>query len=276
MVFKRRKIWQKNVVDYLFLFLVSTGFAKSFFRSLKSSFRSLISFLMSVVLFSILFLPLKSFVLNQAPFKQEFLELVLGGFGGQEAILFKYENQALLSNAISLFGFPQLIRNILFVFVGKASILSIGGVIGEALYQFLLTAIVGMVLFVVISVGFHILLSFVFVQLKGGEGLFVTKRFFSGCLGAIKGVFLFLTIETALLSFAEVLSIGFIKDFVLSSSVGMMCGDFLSGAVLSLSQGLFWLFVLNTVRVFVNFLLRLRIIVCFVVLGFLDNGKNNA
>jgi len=226
-------------VDYLFLFLVSTGFAKSFFRSLKSSLRSLMSYVVTVVLFFSLFFPFKNLIANYAPFKKEFLEIVLGGFVGQKEMFLQFQTLDMLTEQISTLEFPQMIKNILLFFVEKTENLSVAGVIGESLYQFLLTGIVGIFLFVLLSVGTHILFSFAFMRLKGGEDLFVTKRFFSGCLGGIKGVLLFFTIETALLSFAEVLSISFIKDFVLSSSVGGVGNAFLSDFVLSLSQGLF-------------------------------------
>lgn len=226
-------------MDYLFLFLVSTGFAKSFFRSLKSSVKSLISFVVTIIIFSFVFLPLKNLVLQIGLFKQEFLDLVKGGFLGQQNFTLEHQNKALLIEAISTFGFPQLIKNILLFFASKGNVLSIGGVIGEALYQTLAIALVGVFLFVLISVFVHIFLSFVFFKIKGGENLFVTKRLLSGCVGGVKGVLIFLTIETALLSFAEVLSISFLKNFVLSSSVGSIGNEFLSGAIFSLSQGLF-------------------------------------
>ena len=212
-------------MDYLFLFLISTGFAKGVFRSLKSATKSLIAYALTIVVFSLVFFPIKDFVLSLGLFENEFQSFVLDGLSANKELSFVFQSKAELVLGMEKLKLPKTIIQVLLAGCKEGSV-SIGGLIAKLLYQFLCVAIVGIALYVVISIFVGILVSFLFAKVRGGEGMFVTKRFLSGGISAVKGCLIFLTIETALLAIAGVLNIGFLQDFVLSSAIGKV-GRFL-------------------------------------------------
>ncbi len=222
-------------MDYLFLFLISTGFVAGVFKGLKRSLKSFLSMIITFAFFSFIFIPLKDFVISQGFLKSEiadFIEEKVSTFGefGQEFLSIED-----LTFAISNSSVPSVFKNILLNYLGKNNAeLKICTLIGGVVYEFIVMIVLAIVVFIAVNLVVNFILSILFVKFKNVESnIFVTKTFLSGCVGIMKGMLVFTGIEFVLLFIGGYLQISEIQNFVQSSNIGSITYGLISNQVLS-------------------------------------------
>lgn len=228
-------------MDYLFLFLISTGFVGGVFCGLKKSVKALFCLILTFAIFALIFVPIKDFLCNEAILKNEFISFVEEKTQNINILGKEYLSREELLSSINDLALPDFLKGLLENFCKAESLsrFSLASAIGEGCYVLILIILLAIVLLIALSLIVNICLSFVLMKAKLNKEMFVTKRFISGGVGVMRGVVIFIGIEIALLFLGEVLNIVAVKDFVSSSSMGKIGFDFLNSSVSMFVDGIF-------------------------------------
>lgn len=222
-------------MDYLFLFLISTGFVGGIFKGFKRSLKSFLCLVLTFAIFSFIFIALKDFVLGQEIFKKEIVMFVeektkaIGNFGQS------FASQEELTRSIKDGVLPAFLKTVLLRESGKnEEILKASSLLGGVVYEIVVIAGFAIVLFVLISLVVRLAINIVFVKFKQGKEILITKTFLSGCFGIMKGMLIFLSIEFVFLFVSGYLEITEIQAFVKSSNIGSITHGFVLDQVMLL------------------------------------------
>jgi len=232
---------KKYDVDYLFLFLISTGFVKGAFSGLKKGLKSLFCILLTFAIFALIFSPINNYLCEQGFLKMDFISFVQEKTKGIPFFNTVYSNKIELLNAVDKLAFPDFFKGMLksFCEIDKIQTMSIGFIVGEGCYRLIVTFLLAIVLLTLIGLVVNIVLTFFLSNIRIDSGMFVTKHFLSGAFGVVKAVVIFVGIEIALLFIGEVLNIVFINDFIFSSNIGKIGFQELKGQVSIFMKDLF-------------------------------------
>ena len=138
-------------MDYLFLFLISTGFVGGAIKGLKKSLKSLLCLLLTFAIFSLIFIHLKDFIVERGFLKTEITAFIVEKFGHVEWLSTNFSTKAELSNALQSSPLPSFLKICLKNYIDKAILFSLGEVVANFLYEFVVYVALGVVLFIIIK-----------------------------------------------------------------------------------------------------------------------------
>ena len=198
-------------MDYLFIFLLSTGFVGGVFAGLKKSAKAFVVLFLTFAFFSIIFKPVVDFVLSHEFLKIEFSNLILNRLSPLSFFSTKYQNGEELIKSLSDIPLPEFIKTMLLkICKGKTEPFVLGGLLADWLYKTIALIVVAIVLLVCLYTLLTLVANIVFLRFTNGHNMFVTKRVMAGIVGGLKGITIFVGVEVALVFICQLLCFDFI------------------------------------------------------------------
>ena len=223
-------------MDYLFVFLISTGFVSGVFKGLRKSIKSFLCLIITFAIFFLIFIEIKNFVIAQGFFKKEFVLFFQERMKGVDFLARQYSSVDEMLLGLEKSHIPKF----LIVFLKRFCdfpVFTIGDLVANAVYEIIVGLVVAVLLFVVCSCIIKFFLFYVFSFFKQDNDLFVTKRFLSGCVGALRGAVVFVICEFVILLIVNMFDLEFLRGVVSNSKVASITEGVLSGFVMSFLSG---------------------------------------
>lgn len=219
-------------MDYLFIFLLSTGFVGGIFAGLKKSAKTFVVLFLTFAIFAIIFSPIVDFVLSQAFFKTEFSNFISGSLSSLTFLWTEYENSDLLLQAMNDSSLPDFLIELVISLCKKTSSpFVLGKMLIEYLYKFIVVILLAVVILAILYVLLSMIFNIVFIHFGNKNNMFVTKRVLAGVVGGLKGVVLFIGMEIAVVFVCQLFGLSFLENYVKDSSVISISYDFISTQV---------------------------------------------
>lgn len=222
-------------MQYVFIFLISSGFVGGIFIGLKKSIKKFLVFFLTVCLFMLIFPSFYSLIIKNRPLESE-----LGSFISEQTKnypLFSKEFDSVenFENEISQSSIPSFLKEILFKKANQyTDNLSANSIITCELYKLISILIIGIILFIIINLITSIVVDFIFKNVFSNKDMFVTKRFVSGIFGGLKGFLIFFVLTGVCFFLAQSLSLTGLEEQIKNSPFYEVSGQIFSKYLISL------------------------------------------
>ena len=196
-------------MEYLLIIVVALGFFKGLLKGFRKSLKSLLQTVIAFLIFGIVFAPLVDVVAQTGIFKED-VESVVNRFVNSLPMgSVKFDTKEEMLIAIKNSELSSLLKNILICGVDFGEFnSSLGIMLSSYIYRLIISAIIGIVLFIILSNVVRLIFSIGFFKVNVLEGLNITKRVLAGLIGVLKSALVIFAAASVFTFFTEALALG--------------------------------------------------------------------
>lgn len=224
-------------MQYIFIFLISSGFVGGVFIGLKKSIKNFLVFFLTLCLFMLIFPSFYSFVIRARPLESELENFVSEQTKNYSLFSKEFDSIEKFESEISQSALPSFLKQILLKNTNKyfdEEKCSINLIITKELYRLISVAICVAVLFISLNLLVSLVVKLVFKNMFLSKDMFVTKRFISGIFGGLKGFLIFFVLTGVCIFLTQSLSLTGLEQQIKNSPLYGVSGQIFSKYLISL------------------------------------------